>query len=223
MKLSQKFLDFSAEIAVSVPYLNTNKVRLGVSDAQITALQDYKSNWGTLMDKYIDPEQHVESVVHDVQTLYTTFHHYLEGVKQQIKNNKTWELTGDDYTSIHIHIDQGHRGHIPRPTVSPANQEIKTSHLVKKIFTSNPQPGKENDVSLPVDVAKIGRKLAVAAATAPAPGPEQYHTLESIGTAIYDLVFAPEQAGAMGYLITYYINSRGEEGPPSEPFSFRII
>ena len=128
-----------------------------------------------------------------------------------LKGNKLVELTGPDIANIHIHVNQAHRTHIPRPNFAPANQLIKSTHLVNRIFTSNPQPSFENDTKLPEDVQKVGRKIAVmfpnpgpipGGGPQPTPNPEQYLHLENIGSTTFDLVFAPEQEGAIGYLIT---------------------
>src|SRR5207249_3215550 len=119
-------------------------------------------------------------IVRDVQRLYKDFYRALKDIKKQIKHNKSVALTGNDYTKLHIHVDQARRAHIPRPEFAPANTVIKTSRLVVKIFTGNPQPSFENETSLPADVAKIGRKLAVVTTTTP-PDAAQYHALENIG------------------------------------------
>jgi hypothetical protein len=237
MKISQRYSDFNTEVTSSVPYLvlPANVTRLQLPSQTVTDIGTNFTNWGNKWTPYIDPAQHTDISVININNAYHSFHPLIEGVKKMLKSNTAITLTGDDYGSIHIHQDLDHRAHVPRPTVAPANQVIKTSHLVTKIFTNNPQEGFENQTKLPVDVKKVGRKIAVVppfvtpippgggGAAFPVPLPEQYMTLEPIGSTIYDLVFQPEQEGAMAYIITYYINPRGEAGPPSAPFAFRII
>jgi hypothetical protein len=237
MKISQRFSDFNTEVSGSVTYLTlpANVTRLKLDALTVTALGDLMTDWNPKWGKYIDPSQHTDGSVIDINSAYHVFHPYMESLKISLKKNKAITLTGADYTNIHIHQDADHRAHIPRPAIAPANQVIKTSHLITKIFTNNPQPGFENQTHLPVDVKKIGRKIAVVAAfpnpippggggpSFPVPSAQQYITLEPIGSTTYDLVFDVEQEGAMAYLITWYMNARGEAGPPSAPFAFRII
>ena len=223
MHLSQKFLDFSAESLVSNPYLIANAVRLALSTQQATDLGNFNTDWGNVLSAYTNPATHTPDSVLAIQNEYHDYHPYLEGIKKQLKNNRTITLLPLDITSIQIHVDALRRGHIPRPLFAPNNLIIGNRHLVTDIFTNNPNPPHENEEKLPVDVSQIGRKLAVVPAGSPAPALAQYHNLENIGTTNYSLVFNPEQGGAVAYLITWYINARGEAGPQSEPLAIQIL
>jgi hypothetical protein len=238
MKLSQKLSDFNTEVTNSVPFLVTpaNVTRLKIDPQTVTDAGNFKTDWDSKYGFYINPSTHTDQSVIDINTAYHNFHPFMEGVKKMLKHNMTITLTGTDYSNLHIHIDQPHRTHIPRPAFAPANQLIKSTHLVARIFTSNPQPSFENETHLPVDVVKVGRKVAVmfpfitppgpiggGGVATPMPSPEQYHSIEAIGSTTFDLVFEPEQEGATAYLITWYLNARGEAGPPSAPYAFKII
>jgi hypothetical protein len=222
MKISQIYSDFNSEVTVSVPYIDTNQLPLKVTAAQATELTDFLTDWNALWAKYIDPTQHTDTVVHDMINLYHDFHSSILGIKQQIKNNKSITLTAEMISKIHIHVNAPHRTAIPVPGFAPANQLIKSTHLVNKIWTFNPQPGMENETNMPVDVTRISRKMAVVA-DGVTPSPENYHAITQVGVTIYDIVFSPEQEGSVAWLITSYVNPRGQEGPPSPPFKFRII
>ncbi|MEP7170154.1 MAG: hypothetical protein ABI855_12345 [Bacteroidota bacterium] len=221
MKLSQKLVDFNTEVGIAVPYLNTNKIRLAVTTGQVTDTGNFLTDWNTKYGIYITPSTHTSESVKDINDLYNLFHPYYIGVVQQIKNNKSITLTGGDIAALHIHVDAPHRHHVERPAFAPSNTMIKSTHLVNKIFTSNPNPPHEDDIALPADVSRIGRKLAVVP-PAEIPRPEQYHNLETVGSTTFDLVFDPAQEAAKCYLITWYENNRGEAGPPSNPVSFVI-
>ncbi len=222
MKLSQKLADFNTEVNASMPYINSKAAHLKEDSGQVTQGDNFLSDWNIKYPLYVSPATHTEQSVFDINELYSHFHPFIAGVKQQIKLNKAVTLTGADISTLHIHVDAAHRGHVPRPAFAPANSVIKSTHLVAKIFTNNPNPPHEKETAMPQDVAKIDRKLAVVGSADPAPKPEQYDALETVGYTIYDLVFAPEQEGARAYLITNYENARGEQGPPSVALSFII-
>jgi hypothetical protein len=153
--------------------------------------------------------------------MYHDFHPYIEGVKKQLKANQNITLSGLDIAKINIHVDAAHRTKVPRPTITPGNAVIKFNHLLVTIFSNNPNPPHEKEEKMPVDVRKIGRKLAVLSTGTPVAA--DYHHLEDIGSTIYDVVFAPAQGGATGYLITWYISPTGEAGPESDPLKFQIL
>jgi hypothetical protein len=222
MKLSQLFVDFLNEVNVSIPYIDTNKVALNVTGSQATSLTGFLATFQPLMAKYIDPTQHTTDVVHDVQTQYNVGHTLVAAIKQQIKHDKKVTLTSADIAAIGIHVDAARRHEIPTPNFAPANRDIKHTHLVTKIFTFNPQPGKEKETHMPEDVTKIARRLAVVQ-PAVTPQPGNYQHLPQVGSTIYDIVHTPEQEGYVGWLITNYVNPAGKEGPDSVPLVFRII
>jgi hypothetical protein len=235
MKLSQKLSDFNSEINISVPYLTTagNVTRLKIDSQIVTDAGDFKTDWNLKYGLYADPATHTDQTVIDINNAYRVFHPFMENVKKSLKSNPAITLIGADYTNIHIHIDAAHRVRVPRPEFAPTNQVIKSTHLVNRIFTSNPQPGTETSTHLPADVVKIGRKVAVVFPTSMPPGGgpagiiapsgDLYDDIEAIGHTQYDVVFQPEQYGATAFIITWYLNARGEAGPPSEPYSFKVI
>lgn len=225
MKLSQKLADFRAEVTVSVPYiaLAANATRLQVSTTKVNSLNTKLTDYTTKFNLYGSPATHTEQSVIDINTAYDSFHPDIEALKQQLKHNKDIVLTGTDIATINIHVDAPRRKHVPKPTISPVNNAIQHTHLVVTIFTSNPTPPHQTEAKLPDDVSKIGRKLAVVKLDDPVPTDAKYTTLPIIGTTIYDLVFAPEQVNMKAYLITWYINPTGEEGPTSAPYAFDVI
>ena len=86
-----------------------------------------------------------------------------------------------------------------------------------------PVQGDENHRALPGNVQRIGRAVAIMVNDEATPTRAQYRAIDSIGTTVYNLVAAPGDEHKMCWLITWYINSRGEAGPESEPLSFRVI
>lgn len=225
MKISQEFLHFNNEVNVSVPYMTDalNKTRLKIDDTQATSMTSHLIDWNIFFAKYMDPSEHTEPVVTDLQNLFAVFHPEILGIKQQIKNNKTVVLTGNDYAKISIHKDAEQRSHVPRPTVSPINEVKKQYHLITEIFTHSSAPEHLTETHLPVDVVKIGRKIVITAIDESQPELSKFQPIEAIGVTEYKLTFTPDQVGKRAWLITCYINPTGEEGPYSEVISFIII
>jgi hypothetical protein len=224
MKLSQKLADFHTEVGVSVPYVAANATRLQVSAGMVTTIQNALTDYNLKYTTYITPATHTEQSIIDINASYDVFHVEMQALKQTIKNNKAVTLTGADYTAIAIHEDAAHRGHIPAPTISPINTITDNKHLVVYFFTHEPaSTGGVTERALPVDIGKIGRKLAVVAATAAAPADAAYVHINDTGATHYHLVFDATQEGMKGYLITWYKSPTGEAGPESAPLSFPII
>ncbi|MHB8261514.1 MAG: hypothetical protein ACYDCN_16225 [Bacteroidia bacterium] len=136
-------------------------------------------------------------------------------------SNRDITLTGADYTNIHIHQDAAHRVHIPAPTISPINTVTANKHLVVYFFSHEPAATVSTERSLPTDIGKIGRKLAIVAAGT-TPTDAQYIHINDVGTTHHHLVFDPIQVDMKGFLITWYKSPTGEDGPPSPPLEFPI-
>ena len=75
---------------------------------------------------------------------------------------------------------------------------------------------------MPVDVAKVGIKIAIMKDKDATPHPDDYKNIEASGSVVWEHVFAPENLGCKIWIITCFINPTGEEGPWSDPLSFMI-
>jgi hypothetical protein len=225
MKLSQIYLDFNVEQKSILDYISVpeNKDRLKIDDTQVTKAQGYNTEWVEKLTKYSNVDTHTPPAVKDMQVIYDTYHGFTQGLKRQIKNNQAITLTGDDYRNLYIHEDLDPRSHIPRPVITPDNSIQLQTHQRAQIFTFNPNPPFQKEVALPADVKKIGRKIAFGKMDDPCPDAGLFHTIESIGSTVYDIIFAEENVGQKAWLKTCYMNARGEEGPWSMPLPITIV
>ncbi len=181
------------------------------------------ADWDAQYKLYIDPETHTERQIETTRTAYTQTRSLLSGIQQQVKNSKAVTLTDADIDNLYIHRDAPRRGRVPVPSVAPDNVLLASKHLTNRISTFEPSPGIENHLGLPADVSRVGRKIALVPQGEPAPQASDYHPLDSSGAGAFNLVWQPEQAEHNCYLITWFINFRGESGPESLPFKFAII
>ena len=225
MVISVKFQNFNTEIGISVPYiaLPANTIRLEVTIGWNAKAGLKLIAWNTKWGIYINPATHTEQSAMDVSDAYDDFHAFMEKKKIVFKNNTEITLLAGDYSSIYIHADAPHRSHVAIVGFSPNNQEIFTSHLVNRIFVNNPNPPHQTETNMPTDVKQIGSAIIRVPSGSPAPDRKTYVDRPAVGSTIFDIVSAPEEAGMDGYIINWYINNRGEKGIECEPLKFRII
>ena len=222
MRLSQKYLDFDAEAKAAMQYLPDTFARLGISQEQYDRLVAELTAWTAALSLYIDPQTHTPAAIENMRMQYDTFYHSILAMRQQLKNDSDITLTADDYTALGIHIDKTTRTRSRVPDVAPISVLLETNHLVNEIVTSQPVQGEERHRAMPDDVQRIGRAIAYAAEGV-TPTRDQYHAIDSVGVTSYRIVSLPSEVGMICWLITWYINPRGETGPESEPLSFRVI
>jgi hypothetical protein len=225
MRISQRYSLYNNEVNSFVSYMSKpgNATRLKVSAEQLSEIQNLLADWQPKFAAYMNPDTHNDISVAAINNAYKKVHPVLQSLKKQLKSNKSISLIALDYGELYIHQNKPRRAHIPRPFNCPTNEVLLQHHLVVKIFSRNPDDLRNNRRKLPDDVAKIGRKLAIVNSDVWQPAPELYQYLDTIGYSRYVLKFDPEDVGKCGWLITWYINPRGEAGPPSEPCHFYII
>ncbi len=91
------------------------------------------------------------------------------------------------------------------------------------ISVLDPTPERENHLGLPPDVSQIGRKIVILPRGEAEPKASDYKTINSVGTRRFTMQWQPEQSGQHCYLITWFMNYRGETGPESLPLMMPII
>ena len=222
MRISQRYLDFDAEAKGVLQYLPDTFARLGISQEQYDRLVAELTAWTAALSLYIDPQTHTPAAIENMRIQYNTFYHSILAMRQQLKNDSDITLSADDYTVLGIHIDKTTRTRSRVPVVAPINVLVTTNHLVNEIITSVPEQGEERHRAMPDDVQRIGRAIAYAAEGV-TPTRDQYHAIDSVGVTSYRIVSMPSEEGMVCWLITWYINPRGEVGPESKPLSFRVI
>jgi len=210
MKLSNKILNFHVFINNAVPYLvlPANALRLRITAQQISDLQAFLVSWNAAYPVYATPATHTTASVD-------------EKVKQQLKHDTAVTLTGTDLSTLDIHQDAARRAAIPVPTIAPSISLRMVIHSLMSFFAFD--PAHPHDRKKPVDVAKVGIKIAVVKATDPAPTADMYLHHDPTGTTSFDLFFTADQAGMIAYVICFYMNSEGEPGPDSLPLANIII
>ena len=220
--IADHYVVFDHEIQISIPYilLPTNVTRFGLGTTIVGSITAHFADWNVKFPLYCDPETQTKPAILAMKLLYEEFHPEILKVKKFIKDNPNITLTSKDYTKINIHQDADTRTHIARPTIIPGNNKEDQKGVNIQIFTFD--PAHDTDKKLPVDVAKIGRKIAIVADKDAIPHPDDYKYIEATGSAVWKHVFKSEDLGKKIWITTCFINPTGEEGPWSEPISFMI-
>ena len=220
--ISKIFLRFDTELKGIISYAKANQKRLQISDTTIAHLTNDLAIWASQFALYSDDTKRTSAVTHQVRTNYEDIGSYLHRFQQSLKNDPDVDLTEDDYTGLYIHKDKKRRGHIPKPTIAPQIDLLATSHLRNEFEITDPNRPDQNHRAFPDDITGAGRKLAVVA-TDVTPAETDYITLGNTGRTMFTINFATNQEGKRGYLVAWYVNSRGEMGPESKPLSFLIV
>jgi len=219
--IGTKVNGFNTWIHPFVAYVIANMLHLRVAATQAATLGTDLTDWDTKFGIYSNILTQTHGSIGDINTDYDEFHHETNLLRQQIKNDVNVILSGDDRVALDIPEDPSPRGHVPPSATGPVNTQLRATHLQAEIFTSNPVAGHETEKALPEGVVKIGRKIAYVLPGAPIP--TVYGGLPSVGSTVFHLLFTEDQKNMVAYIITWYINNRGEEGPPSPPYPFTII
>lgn len=85
----------------------------------------------------------------EIQIQYDAATEEVHALQQQIKNDPKVDLSGDDYTALHIHQDKTTRTPTPAETVAPSINEIETKHLENRFRASYPSGVGEAHMRLP--------------------------------------------------------------------------
>ena len=225
MIVSKAYSRFNIEVNTSIPYISNpvTTARLKLGAPTVAKFQGLLTQWNNLYPKYTDPSTHTDPVVIDMKVLYKEFYQWTNKLKKHLKYNMEIELTASDLESIYIHTDKHRKGKLPRPEDAPTNQILSQKNHSARISTHIHIVNEKPKRKLPEHVKKIGRKVAITEYNAGPPPDDAYKNLEIIGRSVYTISFKPEESGLKAWLITWYINARGENGPCSPPLAIHII
>lgn len=114
-----------------------------ISDWQafLTEAVPFNTTW----DAYTNPLMHTEIAAQAMRTAYNASHSYWLGLRQQIKNNRSVDLTEFDFSTLSIHKNKAtHTLSVP-PIYAPENSVVWRDHLVVGITSWQPEePGQSH-------------------------------------------------------------------------------
>jgi hypothetical protein len=127
--------DFNSYVIISIPYLDTNKVRLLISAGNVTAMLALKVTWDDIFPKSQDPNQRTTTITDNKNDARADIEDLLRSIYADIPASV---LTTDDRNTLNLHERD------TTPTPRPA---ITTSPVAK--LSSG--PGARIDVTCRVD------------------------------------------------------------------------
>lgn len=220
--ISTRYAEREAFLPVFIAYITANMARLGVPQETIDALNANKVDWDAKWTIYASRASQTMEARKEMEAIFNTFETQIREIQQSLKNNANITLTPTDYVRLDIHVDKTTRTPATRPIIAPENVVLATNHLTVKVSTFEPDSGNENHVHLPEYATSIARELAITD-TAEPPERSAYHAIDNTGRGIHMVTFTQADVDKFGWLITKYVNNRGEAGPESDPCKLRIM
>ena len=222
MKISKIYVDFDARLTVILLQIlaPANIIRYQLLTALVTKINNLKTEWDTIFAAYSSPLGHLPGTTAQMEDIYGRLFPLIEQILKFIEFNPHIELSADEKTNLFITDKAEKRGHIPRPTIISTNELEFQNRVVVRILTYHVTPPDELQKKLPVDVAKIDRKIAIMKDLTATPKPEDYVTVESTTSATWEYVFDESALNQRIWIRTCYANPTGEQGPWSDPLDF---
>jgi len=222
MKTNKIYVDFDAKLTVILALIltTTNITRYQLLSPLVTKINNLKTEWDTIFAAYTSPLGHLPGTTAQMEDIYERLFPLIEQIIKFIEFNPNIVLSTEEKTNLFIVDKAEKRGHIARPTIISSNNLEFQNKVVVKILTYHVTPPDELQKKLPVDVAKIGRKIAIMKDLEATPKPEDYVKIESTGYAVWEYVFDEAALKSRIWVRTCYINNTGEEGPWSDPLDF---
>jgi len=221
MLLSKKILDYHFFFKAFTAYIEIHFLELGITLEQKDAIVDAWDAWVLVFDDYVNPNEHNEISIGDVNSLYVTDHEMTEGVKTQISSNPSIELSGLDYVNLDIPRPKKPRTHVPAKDYAPTVSLISNPHLTPKFFAMDPtRPAKKGK---PKDVAFIGLKICFTDVAATPPDADAYRIQRPEGNTIFEVICTGDKVGKRLWVICFYLSPTNEAGPDSAPFPIIIV
>ena len=219
MKNSVTLMLYNIFITYLVPYVVKNFARLGLTTQQRDDLSAFLIDWAVKYEAYINPVTKGDGTTKDVNAQYLTMLAYTDGIKQQIKNNRSVVLTVWDYLVLLIHQNNPRsRSKIP---AQRAGCVVKsTTHLNNEFqvidLDNMTKAGK------PAKVLRISRRMLVQDHGKPFPTLDQLIAMDDEGSMGFDVPFDFTQIGMDGYMVVCFTNDAGQ-GTWSAILPFSII
>ena len=210
-----KDTDFDSYINQAIPYMGVEKVRLSITNPNVTAMNAKLADWNVLFPKTQDDTQRTTTLTGEKNDLREEIEDLLRAVYDDIPESV---LTTEDRDKLNLQ----ERDDVPTDTEVPANPpdiELKETGVgFQRVHAQNFEDpdfdGRPDGVSHIRASWHMGDN--------PPANPRDFDKMKDFTTANFKVDFAPEDAGKMVHLAIRYIGHRGQEGPWSKVVSVGI-
>lgn len=193
-------------------YLNTNKVRLAISTANITAITTLNTTWTTVYPQSQDPAVSTRAIMTSMHTTRTQMETALHVIFNDIADSV---LTTTDRTELGLPAHDTVKTRRNAADHAPGLAVNITGHLQHEVHISDPaNPG----VRAMPEGQKVNLEHFVGAAGL-APGSITFTNIEQVSRFSHKENYTEDDAGKTAYYRACYVSTRGEKGPYSAVMS----
>lgn len=191
-----------------VPYLISNKVRLGISAANITALTAMLTAWNTAYPPTTSASTRTQTLTDTKNASRQQFQDLLRNIYADIAESV---FIPADRNTLNIH-ERGPRTEAPVPTTRPVckvDTSKRLQHTIAFTDESTPSSRAKPDKVKGCEIwVKVGGESPI--------DPGELHYLATDTNSPYIAHFDGADAGKPGYYMIRWVNSHGDAGPWSE-------
>jgi len=202
-----KLADFNEYLLISVPWLNSENVRLGVSAGNLTDLNAFYSGvgtgWTTVYPKTADEATATKPLRDQRDTLRINIEKKMRLIFGDIPDSV---LTAEDRTKLRLKAPDTIPTAAGVMDHSPDIDIEKTTHLQHTLRISD--PANPDSDAMP-DKQKVVLEVAVAAADVPDPQ-IQWGNSRNVTRFLHNVTFTDADVGKTAYYRCCYENTRGE-------------
>jgi hypothetical protein len=207
--------DFNSWLTNFLMQLNAQQTSLGVSAAELSALQAAQGNWDNAYDAHQQMQMSAASTSQSKQAARESLEDMVRATVQRIQTLPT--LQDSTRALLGITVRATTRTPAPAPTTRPVAQ-VDTSQRLRHtiIFTDETTP---NSRAKPGGAR--GCEIHVKIGDTPA-GPSDLNFLALDTASPYVAVYDDADAGKVAHYMLRWVNSRGDQGPWSQTISATI-
>jgi hypothetical protein len=220
--LSLRILIYNIFVNVFIPFVVQPAVvtRFGISATQVTALNNFLTDWNLKYAAYISPLTYGRVAINAIHLAFLKGYPLTQSIRTKIKTDTTITLTSEEMEICDIKAPDTSRTPSKIPKSSPALACFMISYLLMRFVVIDPLLLFKK--AKPKGIVFIGYRTAITDAGAPAPKPEDYKDQEAVTETQFEMVFTADQIGKTLYIIAYYMNSKMEAGPDGIPVMVTI-
>lgn len=206
-----KDADFNSYLIQVVPYLDTEKVRLGVSNPNITELKNLRNEWIVVYPKTVDKTQRTASLTEEKNILREKIEDLLRVIYDDIPESA---LTTDDRNKLNLPERDEVLTPSEVPNFAPTAAFDRISNRMHILRISNPEDPDSKAKPEGADAVEVHRFVGDTE-----PTDSDYRYIGDAREHLFESNFEEADQGKRAWYMLRYKNTRGETGPWSEPIS----
>lgn len=207
-----KDADFNTYANQAAPYLDDNKARLGIDSVALTDLGTLMTQWNDIFPKSQNPTLRTSNITKDKNDLRIKLEDQFRLIYDDLPHSK---LTNKDRDTLNIKRRDSKNTPMPVAGKGPGIEMKENIHLQQTLRFINPFDSETQELP-------IGQKIKLEMYIGQ-PGLKdediEFKTSYTVSRFLKKISFTEADMNKTTYYRARYVNSRGQEGPPSEIFT----